>query len=120
MLILKWLAKILAMILCLSLFLGLGKLLQSHFSLPFPGAIIGMVLLVVTLSLIGRIPAWLGEPVDRLLPHLSLFFVPAIIGVTQIDTLGVGEWLLLVGYLFVSWFVSLIVVALILQRTMQR
>ena len=62
---LKWLAKALAMVVCLSVFLAVGKLLQASFSLPFPGAIIGMMLLVVALTAIGRIPDWLGEPVDR-------------------------------------------------------
>ena len=117
---LKWLAKALAMVVCLSVFLAIGKLLQASFSLPFPGAIIGMMLLVVALTAIGRIPDWLGEPVDRVLPHLSLFFVPAIVGVTQIDILDAWGWLLLVSYLLVSWLLSLIVVALILQRAMRK
>lgn len=79
-----------------------------------------MMLLVVALTAIGRIPDWLGEPVDRVLPHLSLFFVPAIVGVTQIDILDTWGWLLLVSYLLVSWLLSLIVVALILQRAMRK
>ncbi|RMA78848.1 CidA/LrgA family protein [Umboniibacter marinipuniceus] len=113
---LKWLAKALAMVVCLSVFLAVGKLLQTSLALPFPGAIIGMLLLVIALTTLGHIPPWLGEPVDRLLPHLSLFFIPAIVGVTQINVLDAFAWLLLVAYLFVSWLLSLIVVALILQR----
>lgn len=113
---LKWLAKALAMVVCLGVFLAAGKLLQASFALPFPGAIIGMILLVIALIVIGRIPNWLSDPVDRLLPHLSLFFIPAIVGVTQIDMLDTWGWLLLIAYLLVSWLLSLIVVTLILQR----
>jgi holin-like protein len=116
---LKWLAKALAMVVCLGVFLAAGKLLQASFSLPFPGAIIGMILLVIALIVIGRIPNWLSDPVDRLLPHLSLFFIPAIVGVTQIDMLDTWGWLLLIAYLLVSWLLSLIVVTLILQRAIK-
>ncbi|RYX92301.1 MAG: CidA/LrgA family protein [Comamonadaceae bacterium] len=57
-----------------------GELLSRGLSLPFPGPVIGMMLLLLAL----RSPA-VREPVaacaDFLLSHLSLLFVPVGVGV---------------------------------------
>ena len=59
---------------------SIGELLSRGLSLPFPGPVIGMVLLLVAL----RWPV-VREPVsvcaDFLLSHLSLLFVPVGVGV---------------------------------------
>ena len=59
---------------------SIGELLSRGLSLPFPGPVIGMMLLLVTL----RWPV-VREPVaacaDFLLTHLSLLFVPVGVGV---------------------------------------
>ena len=59
---------------------SIGELLSRGLSLPFPGPVIGMVLLLIALR-------WqaVREPVsvcaDFLLSHLSLLFVPVGVGV---------------------------------------
>jgi putative effector of murein hydrolase LrgA (UPF0299 family) len=57
-----------------------GEMLARGFSLPFPGPVIGMLLLLLAL----RFPA-VREPVaacaNFLLSHLSLLFVPVGVGV---------------------------------------
>ena len=59
---------------------SLGELLARGLSLPFPGPVIGMLLLLLAL----RVPA-VREPVavcaNFLLSHLSLLFVPVGVGV---------------------------------------
>jgi putative effector of murein hydrolase LrgA (UPF0299 family) len=59
---------------------SLGELLARGLGLPFPGPVVGMVLLIVAL----RWPL-VREPVaacaDFLLGHLSLLFVPVGVGV---------------------------------------
>lgn len=59
---------------------SIGELLSRGLSLPFPGPVIGMVLLLLAL----RWPV-VREPVsvcaDFLLSHLSLLFVPVGVGV---------------------------------------
>lgn len=59
---------------------SVGELLSRGLSLPFPGPVIGMMLLLLAL----RSPA-VREPVaacaDFLLSHLSLLFVPVGVGV---------------------------------------
>ncbi len=64
----------------LLVFQSVGELLARGLSLPFPGPVVGMVLLLVGLH-------WqvVREPVsscaDFLLSHLSLLFVPVGVGV---------------------------------------
>lgn len=65
-----------------------GELLARGLALPFPGPVVGMVLLLVAL----RWPL-VREPVaacaDFLLAHLSLLFVPVGVGVmTHLPLLG--------------------------------
>ena len=64
----------------LLVFQSIGELLSRGFSLPFPGPVIGMVLL-----LIGLRAELVRGPVsvcaDFLLSHLSLLFVPVGVGV---------------------------------------
>ena len=64
----------------LLVFQSLGELLARGLKLPFPGPVVGMLLLLVAL----RWPA-VSEPVgqcaDFLLAHLSLLFVPVGVGV---------------------------------------
>jgi holin-like protein len=67
---------------------SLGELLSRGLSLPFPGPVIGMLLLLLAL----RVPA-VREPVaacaNFLLSHLSLLFVPVGVGVmTHLGLIG--------------------------------
>jgi holin-like protein len=67
---------------------SVGELLARGFSLPFPGPVIGMLLLLLAL----RLP-FVREPVQAcatfLLTHLSLLFVPVGVGVmTHLGLLG--------------------------------
>ena len=69
-------------------FQSVGELLARGFSLPFPGPVIGMLLLLLALN----VPL-VREPVQAcatfLLTHLSLLFVPVGVGVmTHLGLLG--------------------------------
>ncbi|MES2425089.1 MAG: CidA/LrgA family protein [Pseudomonadota bacterium] len=93
---------------------SLGELLSRGLSLPFPGPVVGMVLLLVAL----RWPL-VREPVeacaDFLLAHLSLLFVPVGVGVmTHLSLLGqYGGRMLLV--LVLSTLIGLAVTVLVLH-----
>jgi putative effector of murein hydrolase LrgA (UPF0299 family) len=98
---------------------SLGELLSRALSLPFPGPVVGMVLLLVAL----RWPL-VREPVaacaDFLLAHLSLLFVPVGVGVmTHLSLLGEygGRLLLVIG---LSTAVGLVVTALALNYLWRR
>lgn len=93
---------------------SLGELLSRGLGLPFPGPVVGMLLLLLALR-------WevVREPVaacaDYLLQHLSLLFVPVGVGVmTHLSIVSeYGGRMLLV--LVASTLVGLSVTALVLR-----
>ncbi|MDP2032478.1 MAG: CidA/LrgA family protein [Polaromonas sp.] len=93
---------------------SLGELLSRALSLPFPGPVVGMLLLLLALN-------WplVREPVaacaDFLLAHLSLLFVPVGVGVmTHLSLIAeYGGRLLLV--IVLSTLIGLVVTALVLN-----
>ena len=98
---------------------SIGELLSRGLSLPFPGPVIGMVLLLVAL----RWPV-VREPVsvcaDFLLSHLSLLFVPVGVGVmTHLSLVNqYGGRMLLV--IVLSTLIGLAVTALALNFLWQK
>ena len=93
---------------------SLGELLSRGLSLPFPGPVVGMMLMLIAL----RWPL-VREPVaacaDFLLAHLSLLFVPVGVGVmTHLSILGqYGGRMLVV--IILSTLIGLAVTALTLH-----
>ena len=93
---------------------SLGEMLSRGLSLPFPGPVIGMLLLLMAL----RLPV-VREPVAAcasfLLSHLSLLFVPVGVGVmTHLGLLGqYGVRMLLV--IVLSTWAGLTVTVLVLR-----
>src|SRR5437588_10711766 len=74
-----------------------GELLARELHLPIPGAVVGMALLFSVLVAMKRRARDVVARVERgaavLLRHMSLFFVPAGVGVmVEIDVLR-AEWL---------------------------
>ena len=95
-----------------------GEILARLLNLPFPGPVIGMVLLWPALG----VPAIRGpvtEAARFLLQHLSLLFVPVGVGViTHLDVLGhYGLRLALV--IALSTWAGLIVSALVLRALLR-
>ena len=95
-------------------FQSAGELLSRALSLPFPGPVVGMLLLLVALR-------WhvVREPVavcaDFLLSHLSLLFVPVGVGVmVHLDLLSRFGGRML-GVLVLSTLIGLGVTALVLH-----
>lgn len=90
---------------------GLTRLLR----LPFPGPVVGLVLLLIALHW-----AWIREPVaaiaDMLLTHLSLLFVPVGVGViTHLGLVSQFGWQLLLVIVLSTW-IGLAVTAVVLRR----
>lgn len=59
----------------------IGEVLVLLTALPVPGPVIGMLLLFLSLSARGGLPAALRDTANGMLQHLSLLFVPAGVGV---------------------------------------
>ena len=82
---------------------SIGELLARGLALPFPGPVIGMLLLLIAL----RVPA-VREPVaacaNFLLSHLSLLFVPVGVGVmTHLGLVGQYGVRMLVVVVLSTW-----------------
>ena len=72
------------MIIALSLILGfqlVGEILSRALGLPLPGPVVGLCLLVAACILRPSLAQTLRSTTQGLLSHLSLFFVPAGVGV---------------------------------------
>ena len=94
---------------------SLGEILSRGLALPFPGPVVGMLLLLLALR-------WqaVRQPVatcaDFLLSHLSLLFVPVGVGVlTHLDLLG-QYGLRMLAVIVLSTWIGLAVTALMLHR----
>ena len=103
----------------LLLFQAAGEGLTLAFKLPFPGPVVGLVLL-----LIGLRATWIREPVkaaaDVLLAHLSLLFVPVGVGViTHLDLMARHGPQLLAAIVISTWL-GMAVTALVLKSLLRR
>lgn len=58
-----------------------GEVVSRGLGLPLPGPVLGLVLLVVACALRPALADWLRPTAEGLLRNLSLFFVPAGVGV---------------------------------------
>ena len=98
---------------------ALGEAIAHALALPFPGPVIGMILLLPSL----RIPQ-LREPVgaaaEVLLANLSLLFIPVGVGViTHLDMIAsYGVRLLVV--IVVSTWIGMAVTAVLLRALLRR
>ena len=96
-----------------------GELLARALRLPFPGPVIGMVLLMVALRWPAvRVPV--AGVARFLLAHLSLLFVPVGVGViTHLELLRQHGVALLLVLLLSTW-VGLAVTAAVLRALLRR
>ena len=97
----------------LLVFQSIGEVLSRGFSLPLPGPVLGLMLLVPALRF-----ALVREPVaecaDFLLSHLSLLFIPVGVGVmTHLTLLSQYGGRMLVVIALSTW-IGLAVTALVL------
>ncbi|MFN4361716.1 MAG: CidA/LrgA family protein [Hylemonella sp.] len=95
-----------------------GELLAHALRLPFPGPVVGLVLLLAALN-IEAVRTPVAACADFLLTHLSLLFVPVGVGVmTHLGLLGeYGGRLLLV--IALSTWIGLAVTALVLRALLK-
>ena len=66
-----------------------GEVVSRALSLPVPGPVIGMALLLAAFMILPKLAARMLETTKGLLAHLSLLFVPAGVGViSHAEALG--------------------------------
>lgn len=98
---------------------SLGEALSRLLHLPYPGPVIGMVLLLIALRW-PAVQVRVRSVADFLLAHLSLLFVPVGVGViTQLDVLA-RYGLRLAVVLVLSTWIGMAISALVLRWLMRR
>ncbi|MCB1961532.1 MAG: CidA/LrgA family protein [Rhodocyclaceae bacterium] len=97
-----------------------GEVIARALSLPVPGPVLGMALLLLILIIRGGPGDSLKETANGLLGHLSLLFVPAGTGIMLHAERLENEWLPLLAALLVSTFVTLAVSAGVLHVLARR
>jgi len=75
------------------LFYLAGVALEKGLHLPLPANVIGMILLAVALFSGAVKLEWIDRASGRLLRHMGLFFVPAIVGTIAFADLFRTHWL---------------------------
>lgn len=92
-----------------------GEITVQMLDLPFPGPVLGMLLLFVGLMVRGEIPDGLKQVSDFLLRHLALLFVPAGVGLMAHFGLVARDWMPILAALVVSTALALVVTMAILS-----
>lgn len=95
-----------------------GEFVSSLFSLPFPGAVIGMGLLFIYLILRGATPEPLVTTSAALFPYIPLFLMPACVGAMGYWGLLKEEWQALLAALTLSTVAVIIFTPFVLQLLM--
>lgn len=107
-------------LLILLVFQTMGEGLVYLFSLPVPGPVIGMLLLLAYLIVKKEAAAKLAPTSSQLLSHMALLFVPAGVGISVHMHRIAGEWLPILVALVVSTVVSIVVTAAVIHRLKSR
>ena len=92
----------------------IGEVVVTTLEIPFPGPVIGMILMFVFLLVYGEVPEALGRVSDALLTNLSLLFVPAGVGViVHFELLGTDVWPISAA-LVISTLITIVITALVM------
>ncbi|MDB5846917.1 MAG: CidA/LrgA family protein [Rhodoferax sp.] len=98
---------------------SIGELLARGLHLPFPGPVVGMILLLLALRW-PLVQAPVSACADFLLSHLSLLFVPVGVGVmTHLSLIGTYGVRILAALVLSTW-IGLAVTAWVLHATRRR
>lgn len=68
-----------------------GEMLAQALGLPVPGSVVGMLILFIALIIRGGVPTDLEKTAQGLLKPLTLYFVPASVGVMTMGPLLMQE-----------------------------
>lgn len=93
----------------------MGELIVYGLDIPVPGAVVGMVILLIGLIVRGEVGQGLRTTAEGLLSILPLMLVPAGVGLMVHFQLIAAEWMAILAALVVSTFVTLLLVTLLLK-----
>ena len=94
--------KITLHIIILCLLTSLGNWIQHTFQLLIPGSVIGMIILFLLLLFNIVKLSWIDEGAKFMVRHLTLFFIPATVGIIDYLDLFLGKGILLFFIVIIS------------------
>lgn len=80
----------------------IGNWIQHTFHLVIPGSVIGMILLFILLITNCMKLSWIEDGTKLFVNHLTLFFIPATVGIVNYLQLFSGKGLLLIIIVLIS------------------
>jgi len=98
---------------------AIGESLTHALALPFPGPVVGMILLLPALRW-PRVRESVSAVAEFLLTHLSLLFVPVGVGVITHLELVAAHGVALVLVIVVSTWIGMAVTALMLRALLRK
>ena len=102
--------------LILLLFQLLGDFLAQLSGIPVPGSVIGMLLLFLTLALRRGVPDYLEHSAQQILKPLTLYFVPASVGIMTMGPLLAKEGIRIAVVMVLSILLPLLICGYGLDR----
>jgi holin-like protein len=112
--------KITLHIIILCLLTSLGNWIQHTFQLLIPGSVIGMIILFLLLLLKIIKLSWIDEGAKFMVRHLTLFFIPATVGIIDYLDLFLGKGILLFFIVIISTIFVMVSSGWISQWLMMR
>jgi len=98
----------------------LGSWIQDTFNLFIPGSVIGMIILFLLLVTNIIKISWIEDGTKLFVSHLTLFLIPATVGIINYLELFSGEGLRLVGIVLISTALVMGVSGFVSQWLMRR
>jgi holin-like protein len=108
------------MLACIAVFLLLqiiGESISLLLNLPIPGAVLGMVMMLICLILKYGLIEEVRPTANILLAHLALLFVPAGIGIIRQTERITSEWLAITLVIVLGTAITMLVTAFTIQWT---
>ncbi|MFT6916452.1 MAG: holin-like protein [Motiliproteus sp.] len=98
------------------LFWILGESLQFLTQIPISGNVLGMLLLFTWLMLRQQVSLELEKTSQLLIAQLSLLLLPGGVGLFFLEERMQGQWLPVLGAIFIGTLVSMALCILLMQR----
>lgn len=98
----------------------LGLWLVQLLSIPVPGVLLGIGLMLVLLMIFGRLPEALARISNFLLAHLMLLFIPSVVAIMTQAEIIATEWLPFVLACILATAITMMATAATFQYMLKR
>lgn len=106
-----------AIVICL---LVLGDVISDQYSLPVPGAALGLAMLTMIFTVRGGPDPGSEELFDFAAPYFPLFFVPAAVGVVANLDMLFASWVYIAIAIVAGTAVTLVATGIVFQCLLRR